>query len=485
MAGTLKEQLDVITPALREMQKKKQQRLNELRDVQVQIRRISAEIEGLPESDGSVLDVSVDESDLSLKKLDEYRTELQRLHREKNDRLMKLEEYTSVVRDLAATLGMNSSEIIVKVHPSLNDSSGQKLKNIGDKILERLDKTAESLKEEKQRRLEKLHKLGKALKNLWSLMDTSIEDQRLFSHVADFTSATAANISKPGSLAIDIIDKAEAEVERLDQLKARKMKEVFFKKQMELEEIYKQTHMEIPPQSEMDSILNLINSGEMDHADLIRSMDAQISQAKEDASSRNDIMEKIERWITSCDEERWLEEYNRDENRYSVSRGAHRNLKRAERARITVNKIPALVDSLIAKTKSWEEQREKVFLYDDIPLLAMLEEYNLFRREKEEEKQKQREKKRVQGKVMAEQENIFGSRPSTSNRSVWNRSLNSNSSPMNRRSSQQISSNSINSASKYNRTTQRRKTMKRTNNASYLKDDAASLISTLSGPLSP
>lgn len=29
-----------------------------------------------------------------------------------------------------------------------------------------------------------------------------------------------------------------------------------------------------------------------------------------------------------------------DENRYSVSRGAHKNLKRAERARIMVNKIP-------------------------------------------------------------------------------------------------------------------------------------------------
>lgn len=29
-----------------------------------------------------------------------------------------------------------------------------------------------------------------------------------------------------------------------------------------------------------------------------------------------------------------------DENRYSVSRGAFRNLKRAERARVTVNKIP-------------------------------------------------------------------------------------------------------------------------------------------------
>ncbi|KAK9157684.1 hypothetical protein Scep_004258 [Stephania cephalantha] len=114
-----------------------------------------------------------------------------------------------------------------------------------------------------------------------------------------------------------------------------------------------------------------------------------------------------------------------DENRYSVSRRAHRNLKRAERARIAVNKIPALVDSLIAKTRSWEDERRKVFLYDEfatnktdgksrsteahkidiqknpgfpvkrqvsleVPLLAMLEEYNLSRQEKEEEKQRQR-----------------------------------------------------------------------------------------------
>lgn len=29
-----------------------------------------------------------------------------------------------------------------------------------------------------------------------------------------------------------------------------------------------------------------------------------------------------------------------DEKRYSVSRGAHKNLRRAERARVMVNKIP-------------------------------------------------------------------------------------------------------------------------------------------------
>lgn len=55
--------------------------------------------------------------------------------------------------------------------------------------------------------------------------------------------------------------KAEAEVKRLDQLKASKMKELFLKKQIELEDICSRSHMEIPSRSEMDNIMNLINSG--------------------------------------------------------------------------------------------------------------------------------------------------------------------------------------------------------------------------------
>ena len=55
--------------------------------------------------------------------------------------------------------------------------------------------------------------------------------------------------------------KAESEVKRLDQLKASKMKELFIKKHFELEEICNTSHMEIPSRSEMDNIINLINSG--------------------------------------------------------------------------------------------------------------------------------------------------------------------------------------------------------------------------------
>ncbi|KAK3223642.1 hypothetical protein Dsin_010667 [Dipteronia sinensis] len=496
MSGTLKVQLDSITPALREMRLRKEERVNQFRAVQAQIQKISAEIAGLSEYDDSSKTIVVNENDLSLKKLEEYQTELQRLHNEKNDRLQRVEKYIGKVHNLSAILGMESSMIITKVHPSLNELYGIS-KNISDNILAKLNSTVESLEEEKQKRLEKLHHLGKALTNLWNLMDTPYGDRRRFSHVTSLLSSSSTEVSKSGSLTHNIIEQAEAEVKRLDQLKASKMKELFLKKQNELEGICNNSHMEIPSQSEMDKIINFINSGEMDHADLLTSMDEQISRAKEEASSRKAIMEKVERWILARDEERWLEEYSTDENRYSVSRGAHRNLRRAEKARVIVNKIPALVDSLIAKTKVWEEERNKVFLYDEVPLLAMLEEYNMLRQEREEEKQRQRENKKVQVQVVVEQENAFGSRPSTSSRRISNMSLNggfNNASPLNRRVSlgiQQLGSNSINSATqgisfvKEGRKSHGQKMFSRPSLVSQLRDETASVVSTFSGPISP
>lgn len=83
MAGTLKEQLDSITPVLREMQLRKKERMNQFRAVQGQIQKISAEIAGQSEYDDSSSTVIVNENDLSLKKLEEYQIELQRLHKEK------------------------------------------------------------------------------------------------------------------------------------------------------------------------------------------------------------------------------------------------------------------------------------------------------------------------------------------------------------------------------------------------------------------
>lgn len=135
-------------------------------------------------------------------------------------------------------------------------------------------------------------------------------------------------------------------MKRLDQLKASKMNDFFQKKQMEVKEICKKSHMEVPFQTEMENIHKLITTGitnpkaiefmieqndldhqlnyplakenftcllkgEVDYGDLLSSLDEQISKAKEEALSRKDIMEKVEKWMVSCEEERWLEDYMR------------------------------------------------------------------------------------------------------------------------------------------------------------------------------
>jgi hypothetical protein len=48
----------------------------------------------------------------------------------------------------------------------------------------------------------------------------------------------------------------------------------------------------------------------------------------------------------------------------------------------------ALVDTLVAKTHAWEETHDTSFTYDGIPILAMLDEYDMLRHEREEEKRR-------------------------------------------------------------------------------------------------
>ncbi|KAJ8646857.1 hypothetical protein MRB53_008605 [Persea americana] len=98
----------------------------------------------------------------------------------------------------------------------------------------------------------------------------------------------------------------------------------------------------------------------------------------------------------------------KDDNRYSAGRGAHINLKRAERARVTVNKISGIVDNLMNKTFAWEEERNMPFLYDGVRLVAILEKYKLTRLQKEEEKKRFRDQKKLQDILLTERESIYG-----------------------------------------------------------------------------
>lgn len=63
------------------MRVRKEERLGKFRAVKAQIHKISVEIAGQP--DDVLTSIVVNENDLSLKKLEEYQTQLQRLYTEK------------------------------------------------------------------------------------------------------------------------------------------------------------------------------------------------------------------------------------------------------------------------------------------------------------------------------------------------------------------------------------------------------------------
>ncbi|TYH35118.1 hypothetical protein ES332_D13G171200v1 [Gossypium tomentosum] len=483
-SGTIKEQLAAIAPALEQLWKQKEERVKEFSDVQSQIQKICGEITGSANEQAGA--PAVDESDLSLKKLNEYQVKLQELQKEKSDRLHKVLEFVSTVHDLCAVLGMDFFSTVTEVHPSLDDKTCVQSKSISNDTLLRLAETVSALHEDKKQRIHKLQELATKLTDLWNLMDTPEEEKRLFDHVTCNISASVDEVDVPGALALDLIEQAEVEVERLDQLKSSRMKELAFKRQVELEEIFAHAHIEIDPEAAREKIMALIDTGNVEPAELLADMDNQITKAKEEALSRKEILDRVEKWMSACEEESWLDDYNRDDNRYNASRGAHLNLKRAEKARILVNKIPGMVDTLVAKTRAWEEDRGISFKYDGIPLLAMLDEYAMLRQEREEEKRRLRDQKKFGEQQNTEQEPIFSSRstparPASTKKVVGPRT---NGTP-GRRLSLSASQNGSRSAAKEGKRDSMRVAAP-TNFVAISKEDAASHVSgTDRSPASP
>ncbi|KAG9454810.1 hypothetical protein H6P81_007714 [Aristolochia fimbriata] len=410
MKGTLKQQMSAIKPVLDDLCMKKEQRLVEFVNTRIQILKIQGEIEGRDGHSNSTTP-PLDERDLSLKKLAELKASLEELQRDKNIRMQKVNSYINIIHELSTMMSMDFIKLLTEVHLSLTDSSNQS-KSISNETLAVLAALVRSLTQEKKDRLQKIQDLGVTLMELWNLMNTPVNEQSPFYHVTHMISTSMEEVSGQGRLSSDMIEKAEAEVERLNVLKASKMKELVLKKQDELEEIYRGVHVELDSDAARKELLNLIDSGRAELSELLSNMDSEIQKAKEQAISRKDILDKFEKFKFAYEEECWLDDYERDQNRFSAGKGAHKNLKRAEKARILANKIPSLLESLNAKIKSWEEERRMIFMFGKRSLLEILEEHIALRLEREEAKRRSREQKKLQEQLATEQEVLYGSKRS-------------------------------------------------------------------------
>ncbi|KHM99079.1 65-kDa microtubule-associated protein 6 [Glycine soja] len=399
-SASLKQKLASITPLVEELKKKKDERLKQFEDVKTQIEKISGEIFGFHSVNNALSSTAVeDEHDLSLRRLNEYQTHLRTLQKEKSDRLQKVLQCVNEVHSLCSVLGLDFGQTVGDVHPSLHGTQVEQSTNISNSTLEGLEQAILKLKIERKTRIQKLKDVVAKLFELWNLMDSSKEERNCFMKITSIVGTSESEITERGVLSTEMIEKASAQVDRLAKLKASRMKELVFKKRSELEEICKLTH------TEPDTRL-------VDPSELLANIEAQIIKAKDEALSRKEVTDRIDKWFAACEEENWLDEYNQDDNRYCAGRGAHINLKRAERARITISKIPAMVDNLINKTLAWEDEKKTHFLYDGVRLVSILDDYKLARQQKEEDKRRHRDLKKMQDLLLNQKEAMYGSKPS-------------------------------------------------------------------------
>ncbi|ESQ31702.1 hypothetical protein EUTSA_v10003940mg [Eutrema salsugineum] len=424
---SLKEELVKILQKLKDMEKRKSERKNQFIQVIENMRCVKDEING--ESDESCSsDFSIDESDLSLRKLEELHRDLYTLQEQKEDnifvvllaqrnRIKQIQEHLKYLESLCSVLGLNFRETATKIHPSLVESEGSR--SISNETLNKLASSVNQWHETKIQRMQELQDLATTMLEFWSLMDTPAEEQQKFMNVSCNIAATVSEITKPDSLSLDLLEEVKAEICRLEELKWSKMKELVLKKRSELEEICKRTHIVLEEQDlAVENVIKAIESGDVNPETILEQIEYRAGKVKEEALSRKDILEKAEKWLNACEEENWLEEYNQDENRYNAGKGSHLILKRAEKARALVNKLPAMVEALVSKIKIWESEKEAEFLFDGNRLLSMLEEYTELREEREQERRRKRDLKKLQGQVTSEQEKGTPTRPQSAKKSL-------------------------------------------------------------------
>uniref|UniRef100_A0A0V0HH96 Putative ovule protein n=1 Tax=Solanum chacoense TaxID=4108 RepID=A0A0V0HH96_SOLCH len=237
--GGLKAELRTILPELEEMRNRKSDRKNQFIEVTKQLQKIRDEI--FKPTGCTSTAVVVDESDLSLRKLEELHAELQALQKEKSERLKQVLDHLSTLNSLCLVLGMDFKHTVNEVHPSLGESEGTK--NISNDTIQHLAAAIGRLREVKLLRMKRLQELASSMLELWNLMDTPIEEQQTFQNVTCKIAASEHEITEPNILSVEFINYVEGELSRLEELKASKMKELSFKEKIRTRrDLQKNTH---------------------------------------------------------------------------------------------------------------------------------------------------------------------------------------------------------------------------------------------------
>ncbi|KAG8653658.1 hypothetical protein MANES_05G044843v8 [Manihot esculenta] len=294
---SLREKLQIIVPQLEEMRKRKAEREKQFAEVLDELKNISIEIFGSA-TEINMCGKLVDSDNLSMRRLEQLRNQLCELQNEKSNRLKQVECHLDTLSSLCEVLGMDFKNTIHEIHPTLDDS--KRAKDVTSYTIERLTTVIQSVRDVKIQRMQRLQGLGTVLLELWDLMGTPIEEQQMFQNVTSVIAASEHQITECNMLSMDFINQVEDEVSRLKQLKSTKLKEIILKKRLELEEICRNSHIVTELLTAATYSIEAEPSG-VDPVHLLEEIEFEIAKVKEEAFSRKEILDKVEKWFGACD----------------------------------------------------------------------------------------------------------------------------------------------------------------------------------------
>lgn len=150
-----------------------------------------------------------------------------------SDRLHKVLEHISEVHSLCGVLGLDFSQTVSDVHPSLERTSVEQATNISNSTLEGLEHTILTLKTERKTRIQKVSSRRSSLEischwsfstnfstcfnlqlkdiltslfELWNLMDSSRDEKSKFSRITSIMRVSETEVTEPGLLSTETIE---------------------------------------------------------------------------------------------------------------------------------------------------------------------------------------------------------------------------------------------------------------------------------------
>uniref|UniRef100_A0A7N0V6D8 Uncharacterized protein n=1 Tax=Kalanchoe fedtschenkoi TaxID=63787 RepID=A0A7N0V6D8_KALFE len=184
------------------MRRRKSERKGQFVEVIYEMQKILIEIKG--SKDNVHPEVIIDESDLSVAKMEDLRGQLHALQNEKSDRLHTVASHVNTLNSICLVLGLDINHVVKEAHPSLCEPEG--VKSISDDTIKQLAVAIERLREVKLQRMQKLQDLATTLLELWNLMDTPAEEQQVFQNATRNIAALEEEFIEPNILSSEFIN---------------------------------------------------------------------------------------------------------------------------------------------------------------------------------------------------------------------------------------------------------------------------------------